>query len=550
MTNPKTTGELLEREKLLLRSLIDSIHDLIFYKDVHGVYLGWNRAFQDFSGVVDDPSKKKITDLEMYPAERAQQFIDTDRRVLESGKPLIFEMWTADSSGIHVLHETQKTPYYDPDGKLLGVIGIVRDITRHYQMESALRAANLEIEQLISSLSSALIAVTPDLRVTRWNPKAEKVFDLSSEKALNQTLEGLELTWEWRNVEAAFHRCQKDRRAVYMDPVPFKRSNNTDGYLGINISPVFDDNQIVIGFILLCGDITERKTMESRLVQSQKLESIGQLAAGIAHEINTPIQYVGNNTHFLQRSFISLMQVINSYQEVLDAARTGVINADLLDKADIVAQKAELDFLTNEIPAAIDQTINGINRVAEIVQSMRNFSHPGVVKKTAVNINKALLDTLVVARNTWKYVAEIETDLDPQLPDVICLAGEINQVFLNIILNAADALAEKFKSDSLEKGLIRVNTRLDGNYVDIRITDTGPGVPLEIRGRIFEPFFTTKEVGKGTGQGLAIAYDIVEHKHHGTLTFITEVGQGTTFIIRLPVGTTNGEENEREDPIR
>lgn len=550
MTDRVKVEELLEQERLLLHHLIDSIPDLIFYKDVHGVYQGWNRAFRVFRGTKTDAIKEKVTDADIYPAEKVQHFEDTDRQVLSSGQPVIYENWTTDAQGKSILLETNKTPYYGPGGDLAGVIGVGRDITRHRLLENELRAANLEIEQLIASLSSALIAVNLDLEVTRWNPKAETIFGVPAEKAIGQILNEIGLSWEWESVTTAISRCRTEVRAIFLDPVRFKRQDNSEGYLGINISPIFNDDRTPNGFILLLNDITERKQSEGRLAQSQRLESIGQLAAGIAHEINTPIQYINTNTRFLQQSFNGLLKMITGFKEVFRAAHTGKVNPDVLSKVEALENNIDLNFLVSEIPESLDQTIEGIQRVAEIVQAMKGFSYPGVTKKIPVNLNKSLLDTLTVARNNWKYVAEVQTDLATELPDVICQPGEINQVFLNIIVNAADALMEFSRVDPSRKGMIRASTRQDGDWVEVRISDNGPGIPSEIRQRIFEPFFTTKEVGKGTGQGLAIAYDIVENKHGGLLTFETVEGQGTTFIIRLPLKAIEGNGNGRENLIR
>jgi signal transduction histidine kinase len=275
--------------------------------------------------------------------------------------------------------------------------------------------------------------------------------------------------------------------------------------------------------------------MERRRTQAQKLESIGQLAAGIAHEINTPMQYIGDNTSFIQQHFTKLTTVLQKYDEILTAAECGQVSPELVQQVKAFIREIELDYLTTEIPLAITQTLEGIQHVVEIVRALKGFSHPGVKKLTSANINKALLDTLTVARNEWKYVATAETDFAPDLPDVMCLPGEMNQVFLNIIVNAADAIADIVGDGSHGKGKITIRTRQEKNWVEIRISDTGTGIPEEIRSRIFEPFFTTKQVGKGSGQGLAIAYDIVEVKHGGTLTFETRKGEGTTFIIRLPM---------------
>jgi len=193
-----------------------------------------------------------------------------------------------------------------------------------------------------------------------------------------------------------------------------------------------------------------------------------------------------------------------------------------------------LAYLQEEIPQAIDQSLEGLERIAKIVRSMKEFSHPGMDEKTPIDINQAIETTINVSRNEWKYHADIETDLDPGLPNVSCLPGEINQVLLNLIVNAAHAIVNVV-GESGDKGLIRISTRLDGAWAEIRVSDTGTGIPEEIKQRIFDPFFTTKMVGKGTGQGLAIAYSVVVDKHGGVIDLESEEGKGTTFIISLPL---------------
>jgi signal transduction histidine kinase len=204
-------------------------------------------------------------------------------------------------------------------------------------------------------------------------------------------------------------------------------------------------------------------------------------------------------------------------------------------RADWFARQADTNYLVQEIPKAIQQSADGVDRVSRIVRAMKEFSHPGGEDKEAVDINKAIENALIVARNEWKYVAEAVTDLDPSLPLVTCHPGEINQVLLNLIVNAAHAIGDKSGRDGDKKGTITVSTRSEANGVEVRICDTGGGIPEAIRDRIFDPFFTTKPVGKGTGQGLTIAHAVVVNKHGGTITFESVVGQGTTFIIRLPL---------------
>jgi PAS domain S-box-containing protein len=282
-------------------------------------------------------------------------------------------------------------------------------------------------------------------------------------------------------------------------------------------------------------DISERRVLEAQLVQAQKLESIGQLAAGIAHEINTPTQYVGYNTHFLQEQFEQLDPLLDKYQALFEKARAGAVPQPLLKEIDDLNENIDLNFVREEIPSAIAQSLEGVERVSEIVRAMKEFSHPGTEEKTPIDINKAIESTITVARNEWKYVAEVETHLDPDMPMVPCLPGDFNQVILNIIINAAHAIGYVVKEGADEKGIITVSTGNHDGWAEVRIKDTGSGIPAAHRSRIFDPFFTTKEVGRGTGQGLAISHSVIAEKHGGTLNFETEEGKGTTFIIRIPL---------------
>jgi len=198
-------------------------------------------------------------------------------------------------------------------------------------------------------------------------------------------------------------------------------------------------------------------------------------------------------------------------------------------------QNADLEYLMTEIPRALQQSLEGAERVSKIVRAMKEFSHPGIEEKKPIDLNHALETTITVARNEWKYVADIELELDSTLPLVPCFPGELNQVFLNLLVNAAQAIGEIVDRGKDEKGRILVSTRQQGGVVEIRVGDTGPGIPEEIQQRIFEPFFTTKEVGKGTGQGLAIAHDTIVKKHDGQLFLESTVGKGATFIMQLPL---------------
>ena len=303
------------------------------------------------------------------------------------------------------------------------------------------------------------------------------------------------------------------------------------------VSPIsFNDRPAILGN---CIDITERRQHEVQQLHSQKLESVGQLAAGIAHEINTPIQFIGDNINFMKEAFrdiLSLTNLLNTFKN--DALSKPAMASVLLSQIKEKEAKIDLDFLMHEIPQAIEQSMDGLQRVTRIVMAMREFSHPGSEMKTDLDINKAIESTITLTRNEWKYSAVLTTNLAPDLPIVQGYPADFNQVILNIIVNAAQALQEKVGQEEPEKERIEISTRQDGNEVEVCIRDTGPGIPPEVQSRIFDPFFTTKSVGKGTGQGLAIARNIIVHKHGGRICFDSTVGEGTAFYIRLPLERT------------
>jgi two-component system, NtrC family, sensor kinase len=331
------------------------------------------------------------------------------------------------------------------------------------------------------------------------------------------------------------------------------RARHRDGSwrnLEAHTAPFRKSNGAVESVLTVARDVTnrkraeeERRLMEVQLRQAQKLESIGQLAAGIAHEINTPTQYVGDNTRFLQDAFASIAQVFKNYDELLLAAKNNSATPELIARVEASLATSDLAYLFEQIPAAIKETLEGIERVTKIVRAMKEFSHPGGKEKAAADLNKAIETTTTVARNEWKYVADLDLDLDPALPPVPCYLGEFNQCILNLVVNAAHAIGDAVEKQPGAKGRITIRTRREGGFVEVRVGDTGTGIPAAARPRIFEPFFTTKAVGKGTGQGLSIVYNTIVKQHGGTATFETETGRGTTFILRLPVHPAAAEGN-------
>jgi signal transduction histidine kinase len=281
-------------------------------------------------------------------------------------------------------------------------------------------------------------------------------------------------------------------------------------------------------------DMTERDQLEAELYQAQKWESVGRLAAGVAHEINTPIQFVGDNISFLAMAVNDLLGLAEQLQNTLDKTRAGTATEADFDRVADAATDADLEYLRGNVPRAIAATMDGVKRVATIVRSMKAFGHPDQGEKTAADLNVALQNTLTVAMSELKYVAEIETSYG-DLPLVRCHLSDLNQVFLNLLVNAAHAIADVV-GESGSKGRIGVSTHLDGDTVVVAIADSGVGIAREIQDKVFDLFFTTKAPGKGTGQGLALAHAVVVGKHGGTITFTSELNKGTTFFIRLPLG--------------
>ena len=287
-------------------------------------------------------------------------------------------------------------------------------------------------------------------------------------------------------------------------------------------------------------DITQRKNLEVQLLQAQKLESVGQLAAGIAHEINTPTQFVQDNTRFLQDAFEDYRTALDALLKLRDGLPNELIDADRLAAVDQAIEGADIDYLVEEIPRAIEQSLEGLQRIASIVAAMKEFSHPGTDAKTPIDVNAVIRNIVTVSRNEWKYVADLETQLDESLPRPLGHRDKLGQVLLNLIVNAAHAIGDDVDAATGKKGRIVVSASSDGEAVEIRISDNGPGVPEDIQQRIFDPFFTTKEVGKGTGQGLAIARSVVVDQHGGSLTLHSSPGEGATFVVRLPLATGDG----------
>ena len=400
--------------------------------------------------------------------------------------------------------------------------------------EEQLRHSEEHFRLLIESSSDVITQIDNQQNICYASPSVERVLGYKPEDYIGQNIFQFIHPDDLKSTMAAFTQGLQNVGSAISIEHRLKHKDGSWPFFQTIGRGILDEsgNRLVVAN---SRDITERKNLESQLVQAQKLESIGQLAAGIAHEINTPTQYVGDNTRFFNDAFKDLNRLLGKYDQLFQTIKNGAPLDGALQEIEGIVKEIDLAYLTDEIPKAIRQTLEGVERVRIIVQAMKEFSHPGTKEKTPINLNKAIQNTITVARNEWKYVAEMATDFDSSLPLVSGLPGELNQVILNMIINAAHAIADVVGDGSKGKGTITVSTRHDGNWAEIRVSDTGTGIPENIRSRIFDPFFTTKKVGKGTGQGLTISHSVIVDKHGGTIHFDTEMGKGTTFIIRLPM---------------
>ena len=532
--------QILENEREMLRALIDHIPDLMYVKDIEGRFLIANLALAERVGLKDPRGLTGKSDFDFYPAALATEFREDELRVMSLGEALCeHEEMGIDSRGNTVAMSTTKVPLRDRTGKVVGIAGVGRDITELKKGESALRAAEQKYRGMFDEALVGIFKLGPDGHLIQVNPAMAEFLGYISPDEMYAVMTGP----LWAGA------VSPERRTEFM------KSISADGYVKSFELEVFRkdgekiwisssvrakyDRSKLVGFVGMFEDITERRNLREQLLQAQKLESVGQLAAGIAHEINTPVQYIGDNVRFLRDTFHSLAKLNATYTRLLEAARCNAVSPEMLSEVSLAIGTADVKYIMEEIPKAIDQTLEGISRVAGLVNAMKEFSHPGTGEKIPLDLNRAIESTITVARNEWKYVAEMKLDLEANLPLVNCLPGEFNQVILNLVVNAAHAIAEVSAEDEDGKGLISIKTRSLAGSVEIRVQDTGGGIPEKVRSRIFDPFFTTKAIGKGTGQGLAIARSVVVDKHQGSIDVESDAQSGTTFIIRLPCEPTN-----------
>ncbi|MEQ8734923.1 MAG: ATP-binding protein [Rhodospirillaceae bacterium] len=393
------------------------------------------------------------------------------------------------------------------------------------EMEAAHRSQKLiaeELNAILENIPRGIILTDAEGTILTVNRHAEKLFDVPADQAAGINLKSYlsldelaALTLSNPVVDAGDLRVTGIRADKSTFPVEL-------AFTTVGEEPDIRVLWMVRDIALRLAAEAEQRQLEQDLKQAQKLESLGTLAGGIAHELNTPIQFVTDNMNFLSEALADLLSAIDEFEKPQD-----------LNSRDNIRKKFDIDYLAEETPQAISQSLDGLRRIADIVLAVKKFSYPTSSGKSENDLNDIIRTTVTVSKNQWKYVAGLDLDLDEDLPLMSSNAGELNQVFLNLIVNAAHAIEDKV--DKTVPGKISIQTKSSGSSIECRVSDNGAGMIKDVVEKIFDPFFTTKDPGRGTGQGLSIVHSIVTLSHGGDITVESEVGQGTTFVINFPV---------------
>ncbi|OIQ50233.1 Blue-light-activated protein [Pseudodesulfovibrio hydrargyri] len=416
-------------------------------------------------------------------------------------------------------------------GETAGNIHTFTDITEIKEAQLAMSRLNAAIDQA----AEMIVMSDLDKVMTYVNPAFEAVSGYSRAEAVGKTTDILSSGEQpqefyddlWGTVAGG---------KVWKGRIVNRRKNGERYTVEASIGPIRNHAGELIGFVGLGRDISQQLVVESQLRQSQKLESIGELAAGIAHEINTPTQYVTSNLQFLHDSCGTYAEAVGRCRELIGFVKEHpdlFPDAGFRERAETALDEEEMTYLAEDVPAALEESSAGLKRIAEIVRSIKQLAHPGELAKAFHDLNEIVQNAVTVSTNEWKYVAAMDFTPDESLAPIFCLKGEVGQVVLNLIVNAAHAIESKLKGSD-GQGAITIRTRSEGKFAVLEVTDTGTGMSQEIASKAFDPFFTTKEVGKGTGQGLAISHNVVVGMHGGRIEIDSVEGEGTTFTVRLP----------------
>lgn len=433
---------------------------------------------------------------------------------------------------LHAKGKGTKANQAESEDLLEAVTNEVNKIIKQKESEEKVKTQWKYYRALKDNSPEGIVTLDQDRKVVDVNPAFIKIFGYSLDTLKHQKLHDFILPQRLAGKGNEIIEKIKNGKNIFTNSVR-KTAKGKEIHCSVIGAPINIDSQHM-DYFLIYRNIDREKKLELQLMQANKMEAIGQLAAGIAHEINTPTQYVNSNIEFFKDNIPRLINLMDEYNQFYPYLKENIDNTQIESLKD-KAENVDLEFLKNEINSALSDSIEGLNKISNIVDAMRTFSHPGNDEKQEININSIIEKTITVSRNEWKYDAILKTNLEKNPTPIPVYQQQISQVILNLIVNATHAIQDKIQKTGEAKGIIKIESLSRMEYLVIKVSDNGCGIPEDIRDKVFNPFFTTKEVGQGTGQGLSMAYNVIVENHDGNIYFETESGKGTTFIIELPI---------------
>ena len=527
-------------DQVLLRAILEHLPDSIYFKDRDSRFIRVNAALARKAGAASPEALVGRSDFDLFTPEHAAPAFEAEQRIVATGEPLLDceekETWP---DGRFSWVSTSKIPFRDHAGAIIGTFGISRDITIQKLAEEEFRRSEATLRGLLAAVPIG-IALVRDRTILTVNPRMVQIGGYS---ALELVGMGSHMLYadeaEYRRVGTLLYGDFNDS-PLHSALTRWRRKDGTWMDVELAAAPL-DPTHPGGDIVVTAVDITERlrseaqqKELQTQLDLAKKLESIGRLSAGIAHEINTPGQFVADNLRFLAESVRQLEGFFAAAQQLRLAAATVPALQAPLAALTAAEQSAELDYLRSELPRCIGQSLDGMARIARIVGALKDFAHPAATGRTPASLARLIETAAAVSRHEWKYVADLVTTLDPQQPDVPVVVDEINQLLLNLIINAAQAVAAALKQRGTDKGRIALRTRTTDTHAVVEIEDDGTGIPPAVQPHLFEPFVTSRGAAVASGQGLHVVHNIVR-RHGGRIEYDTAAGRGTTFRILLPL---------------
>ena len=536
----------------ILNGVIEGTSDLIFVKDSQGNYVLVNSAF------IHSVGKTKLeiignNDTVLFPPQVAQQVMAIDQQVITSGNSLTFEQKLPLSDGLKTFLMT-KNPYRNVQGNIIGLIAIARDITERKLADEKRKESQSFLRLVMDNIPQLIFWKDCNSVYQGCNYNFARAAGVGEPKNI---VGKTDYDLPWTKEESDWYR-KCDRRVIESDTAEYhiletqKQADGKQTWADTCKIPLHDAQSNVVGVLGTYEDITERKQVEAllqeknqkleealdelqeaqtHLIQSEKMSSLGQLVAGVAHEINNPVNFIHGNLVHANQYMNDLLDLLQLYQDHCNCSYTDVVEKE---------EEIDLEFLRADLPKLLSSMQVGADRIRAIVQSLRHFSRIDEAEVKDVDIHEGIESTLMILSNRLKAKQDrpaIEVIKQyGKLPLVECYAGQLNQVFMNIISNAIDALEERIKQETKHQAKICIITDfVKSNRVKICISDNALGMPESVRKHLFDAFFTTKSLGKGTGLGMSISHQIVTDKHGGTLDCNSTLGEGSEFIVEIPI---------------